>query len=156
MLDEVGLDIFRSDVLGLTAKIVSAHVGNNQVTADALPALIQAVYRSLATAGTVETTPAAALIPAVPVKKSVFPDFIVCLEDGKKLKLLKRHLRTSYGMTPSEYRAKWKLSADYPMVASSYASHRSTLAKSIGLGRKRAGEPIVTIVPARRAKGSKG
>ena len=150
MSDAVG-----AGVLGLTAQIVAAHIGNNQVAADALPLLIQAVYRSLASAGTVEAAPAA-LTPAVPVKKSVFPDFIVCLEDGKRLKMLKRHLHTSYGMTPADYRAKWNLPADYPMVAPSYASHRSTLAKSIGLGRKRTAEPDVTAVPARRAKGSKG
>lgn len=155
MSDEVGADPVRAGVLGLTAQIVSAHIGKNQVAVDALPALIEAVYRTLATAGATEAPPAAQT-PAVPVKKSVFPDFIVCLEDGKKLKMLKRHLQTSYGMTPGEYRAKWNLPADYPMVAPSYASHRSTLAKSIGLGRKRAGEPTVTIGPARRAKGSKG
>ena len=155
MSDEGGADVVRAGLLGLTAQIVSAHIGTNQVAVDALPSLIEAVFRTLSTAGTVEPAPAAQM-PAVPVKKSVFPDFIVCLEDGKKLKMMKRYLRTSFGMTPSEYRAKWNLPADYPMVAPSYASHRSTLAKSIGLGRKRAGEPAVTLVPARRAKGSKG
>src|SRR5690349_425174 len=94
-----------ADVLGLTAQIVSAHIGKNQVAAEALPTLIQSVYRSLATAGTVEQPPAAQE-PAVPVKKSVFPDYIVCLEDGRKLKMLKRHLQTSYGLSPDGYRAK--------------------------------------------------
>jgi predicted transcriptional regulator len=150
MSDEVA-----ADVLGLTAQIVSAHIGKTQVAADALPSLIQTVYRSLATAGTVEAAPAVPT-PAVPVKKSVFPDFIICLEDGKKLKMLKRHLKSSYDMTPDQYRTKWNLPADYPMVAPNYASHRSTLAKSSGLGRKRTAEPTVTAVPARRAKGSKG
>lgn len=155
------------DLLGLTARIVAAHIYNNQVAADALPGLIQSVYRSLATVGAPEITPATASIPAVPIKRSVFPDYIVCLEDGEKLKMLKRHLNTSYGMTPADYRAKWGLPPDYPMVAPNYASHRSTLAKSIGFGRKRAAdtspieadgsdEPEVTIVPARRARGSRG
>jgi predicted transcriptional regulator len=149
MSDAVG-----ADLLGLTAQIVAAHIGKNEVAAEALPSLIQTVYRSLATAGKIEAAPAVQE-PAVPVKKSVFPEFIICLEDGKKLKMLKRHLKTSYNMTPAEYRTKWQLPADYPMVAPSYASHRSTLAKSIGLGRKKA-EPEVTVMPARRARGSKG
>jgi predicted transcriptional regulator len=91
----------------------------------------------------------------VPIKKSVFPDYIVCLEDGKKLKMLKRHLQTSYGLSPDAYRAKWHLPRDYPMVASSYAALRSTLAKSIGLGRKPA-EPEVVQLPARRARRARG
>lgn len=147
-------DAVSANVLGLTAQIVAAHIGKNQVVAEALPALIQSVYRSLASAATAEPAPAVQE-PAVPVKKSVFRDFIICLEDGKKLKMLKRHLRTSYNMTPAEYRAKWGLPADYPMVAPSYASHRSTLAKSIGLGRKKI-EPEVMMMPARRARGSRG
>jgi len=163
-------------VLRLTAKIISAHVGNNQVAPDALPGLIQSVHRSLAAAGIAEPalTPAP-LTPAVPIRKSVFPDHIVCLEDGKKLKMLKRHLQTSYGMTPQQYREKWRLPADYPMVAPNYASHRSSLAKQIGLGRKPRNsapeqtnlpeeieepdlpvEPPVTKGRARRARGSKG
>ncbi len=123
------------DVLGLTAQIVSAHVSNNSVTPDALPALIQDVYRTLSGVG--RDVPAVDKPqPAVPVKKSVFPDFIVCLEDGKKLKMLKRHLKTAYNMTPEQYRDRWELSSDYPMVAPNYARHRSTLAKKIGLGTK--------------------
>ena len=163
-----------TDVLRLTAKIVSAHIGNNQVAPDALPNLIEAVHRSLATAGTAEPAPAP-LAPAVPIRKSVFPDHIVCLEDGKKLKLLKRHLRVSYELTPEQYRQKWGLPADYPMVAPDYASHRSILAKQIGLGRKPGSlapeqtspatrgekpdlpaEPPVISGRARRARGSKG
>jgi predicted transcriptional regulator len=148
-------DQVAADILGLTAQIVSAHVSKNQVGTDALPSLIQSVYRSLSTAGTVEAPPAAQE-PAVPIKKSVFPDYIVCLEDGKKLKMLKRHLHTSYGLSPDAYRNKWGLPRDYPMVAPNYTATRSTLAKSIGLGRKpRAAEPIVAKLPARRARGSK-
>ena len=149
MADEV-----TTSVLGLTAKIVSAHVAKNQLGADALPALIQSVYRSLATAGEVEVKPEAQA-PAVPVKKSVFPDYIICLEDGKKLKMLKRHLKTSYNLTPDEYRTKWSLPHDYPMVAPSYASHRSMLAKKIGLGRKPAemeAPAPVAAAPVRRAR----
>ena len=124
------------DLLGLTAQIVAAHVANNQVPQDGLPALIQDVYRTLAGVGKEPVQPDRPQ-PAVPVKKSVFPDHIVCLEDGKKLKMLKRHLMTAYGMTPDQYRAKWGLPADYPMVAPNYAERRRTLAKSIGLGTKR-------------------
>jgi len=143
------------DVLELTSQIVSAHVSNNSVAPDALPSLIQAVYRSLATVGEADAAPAA-LVPAVPIKKSVFPDYIVCLEDGKKLTMLKRHLRTSYGMTPEQYRTKWSLPSDYPMVAPRYSERRSTLAKETGLGRKPDMEPAVSVLPARRAKGTKG
>lgn len=123
------------DVLGLTAQIVSAHVSNNTVTADGLTALIQDVYKTLAGIGK-EPVQADKLQPAVPVKKSVFPDHIVCLEDGKKLKMLKRHLKTAYNMTPEQYRERWGLAPDYPMVAPNYAKHRSSLAKKIGLGTK--------------------
>ena len=124
-----------ADVLGLTAQIVSAHVSNNAIGAEALPGLIQDVYRTLAGVGKQQMLPEKQL-PAVPVKKSVFPDFIVCLEDGKKLKMLKRHLKTSYNLSPEQYREKWNLSLDYPMVAPNYAQHRSSLAKKIGLGTK--------------------
>lgn len=124
-----------SDVLGLTAQIVSAHVSNNSVAPDALPGLIQEVYRTLAGVGKDTVLPDKPQ-PAVPVKKSVFPDHIVCLEDGKKLKMLKRHLKTSYDLTPEQYREKWQLPPDYPMVAPNYAKHRSSLAKKIGLGTK--------------------
>ncbi len=124
-----------TDVLGLTAQIVSAHVSHNTVTSDALPALIQDVYRTLANVGR-DTVASDRPQPAVPIKKSVFPDHIVCLEDGKKLKMLKRHLKTAYNMTPEQYRERWGLAADYPMVAPTYARHRSSLAKKIGLGTK--------------------
>lgn len=124
-----------SEVLGLTAQIVSAHVSNNSVAPDALPGLIQEVYRTLAGVGKEAVVPDKPQ-PAVPVKKSVFPDYIVCLDDGKKLKMLKRHLKTSYDLTPEQYREKWGLPPDYPMVAPNYAKHRSSLAKKIGLGTK--------------------
>ncbi len=124
-----------TSVLGLTAQIVSAHVSNNSVSTDSLPSLIQDVFRTLSAVGK-EPVPAEKPQPAVPVKKSVFPDYIVCLEDGKKLKMLKRHLKTSYDLTPDQYRERWGLGQDYPMVAPNYAHHRSSLAKKIGLGRK--------------------
>ena len=122
-------------VLELTAQIVSAHVSNNSVSPDTLSNLIQEVYRTLSNVGKEVVVPDKQQ-PAVPVKKSVFPDHIVWLEDGKKLKMLKRHLKTSYNMTPDQYRDKWQLPPDYPMVAPNYAKHRSTLAKKIGLGTK--------------------
>ena len=124
-----------SDVLGLTAQIVSAHVSNNTVNPDSLPSLIQEVYKTLAGVSKEPASPEPPQ-PAVPVKKSVLPDYIICLEDGKKLKMLKRHLKTSYNMTPEQYRERWGLGLDYPMVAPNYASHRSSLAKKIGLGTK--------------------
>jgi len=129
-----------SSVLGLTAQIVSAHVSNNSVTPDALPSLIQEVYRTLSGVGKVAPPPEKPQ-PAVAIRKSIFPDYIVCLEDGKKLKMLKRHLKTAYGLTPDQYRERWGLATDYPMVAPNYAKHRSSLAKQIGLGTKRIGHP---------------
>ncbi len=123
------------NVLGLTAQIVSAHVSNNSVSPDALPSLIQEVYRTLSGVGK-ETAEPERPQPAVPIRKSVFPEHIVCLEDGKKLKMLKRHLKTAYNMSPEQYRERWGLPPDYPMVAPNYARHRSSLAKKIGLGTK--------------------
>ncbi len=123
------------ELLELTTEIVSAHVGNNSVAVTDLPQLIQEVYRTLSAVGG-STQAAERPQPAVPIKKSIQPDFIVCLEDGKKLKMLKRHLKTAYNMTPDEYRDRWGLGSDYPMVAPNYAKHRSNLAKKIGLGTK--------------------
>ena len=123
-------------LLGLTAQIVSAHVAHNSTATEALPGLIQSVFKTLAGVGTDETAPAPRPEPAVPVKRSVFADHIVCLEDGKKLKMLKRHLKTSYNMTPEDYRERWGLPPDYPMVAPNYALQRSKLAKEIGLGTR--------------------
>ncbi len=133
-------------LLELTAQIVAAHVSNNQIAAGSLPELIRSVHATL-----VGTQKPAEVVekqqPAVPPRKSVFPDFIICLEDGKKLKMLKRHLMTHYQLTPELYREKWGLSHDYPMVAPSYAARRSSLAKEIGLGRKKAPEPVAAPVP---------
>jgi len=122
----------------LTADIVSAYVGNNAVPANELPALINDVYKALAgaVAGGAEEKKEE-LKPAVPIRRSVQPDYIVCLEDGKKFKSLKRHLRTHYDLSPEEYREKWGLPADYPMVAPNYAKARSALAKKMGLGQRR-------------------
>jgi len=124
-----------SDLLKLTADIVAAHVANNKVQASELPALIAQVHASLSDTSSVETGQPRPS-PAVPVKKSVTPDHIICLEDGKKLKMLKRHLKTSYDLTPEQYRERWGLPADYPMVAPNYAKKRSQLAKKIGLGKR--------------------
>ncbi len=127
-------------ILALTAQIVSAHVSNNTVASENLSALIRQVHQALASAGQAAPEPEK-LQPAVPVKRSVFPDYIVCLEDGKKLKMLKRHLQSAYNMTPDAYRERWGLPPDYPMVAPNYAERRSALARQIGLGRKDGGRP---------------
>ncbi len=120
----------------LTADIVSAHVSNNSVNTAELPGLISSVYASLAGLGGAPVAVEEKLVPAVSVRSSIKPDYIVCLEDGKRLKMLKRHLMTHYGMTPDDYRTKWNLPADYPMVAPNYAEQRRVLAKQIGLGTK--------------------
>jgi predicted transcriptional regulator len=124
-----------NELLGLTAQIVAAHVANNTVAVGDLPNLINDVYKTLSNVGSAAPQ-AERPQPAVPVKKSVTPDYIICLEDGKKLKMLKRHLKTAYNMSPEEYRERWGLGSDYPMVAPNYAAHRSNLAKQIGLGTK--------------------
>jgi predicted transcriptional regulator len=127
-----------SNFIELTTKIVSAFVSNNSVAAGDIPALINQVHSALlrVSSGGKEQ-PAEPLKPAVSVKKSITPDYLVCLEDGKKFKSLKRHLRTQYSMTPEQYREKWSLPADYPMVAPNYAAARSKLAKDMGLGQQR-------------------
>ncbi len=150
-------------MLALTARIVAAYIGKNSTPGSELPALIDRVFQSLAglTIDPADAAPEARPDPAVPVRKSVFADHIVCLEDGRKLKMLKRHLMTSYGMTPDAYRERWKLPPDYPMVAPSYAEKRSALAKSIGLGRRPAaagpeadtmGQDEAPAAPARRGR----
>jgi predicted transcriptional regulator len=122
----------------LTAEIVSAYVSNNSVAAADIPSLINQVHAALSrVSGLQGDAPAEPLKPAVSVKKSITPEHIVCLEDGKKFKSLKRHLRTQYNMTPEQYREKWGLGADYPMVAPNYAAARSQLAKQMGLGQQR-------------------
>ena len=125
-----------AELLALTSEIVSSHVSNNPVASNDLPDLIQLVYRKLADLSVPESEQQEELVPAVPIKKSVTDDYVICLEDGKKLKMLKRHLMTAYGLTPEEYRARWGLKPDYPMVAPNYAAKRQQLAKKIGLGRK--------------------
>jgi predicted transcriptional regulator len=124
------------DLLALTTEIVAAHVSNNTVAVGDLPALINQVYHSLANIGQGTVVPSERPQPAVSVKRSIHPDYIICLEDGKKLKMLKRHLKTAYNMTPEEYRDRWGLASDYPMVAPNYARQRSKLAKEIGLGTR--------------------
>jgi len=136
-------------LLAYTAQIVSAHVANNAVNLVDLPGLIQDIYRALAGIDAPSAAPKMDRpLPAVPIKKSLMPDYIVCLEDGRKLKMLKRHLKTTYNLTPDQYRERWGLPSDYPMVAPNYAEKRSSLAKQIGLGRK----PNVPVKPLRRAK----
>ena len=136
------------EVLGLTEKIVSAHVANHAVSSADLPDLIRVVHQALAdlTAAGVFTAPRQ---PVVPIKKSVTPNYLICLEDGKKFKMLKRYLRTTYNMTPNEYRERWGLPPDYPVTAPNYAKARSEIAKRIGLGRKRQ-----TMKPKGKSKGA--
>ncbi|MCX7372120.1 MAG: MucR family transcriptional regulator [Alphaproteobacteria bacterium] len=130
------------DLLGLTAEIVSAHVSNNPVPMAELPSLIQQVHAALTNVGKPAPEPEVKkLEPAVSIKKSITPEFLICLEDGKKLKMLKRHLKTAYNMSPEQYREKWGLPMDYPMVAENYAKRRSDLAKEIGLGTRPRGRP---------------
>ena len=126
------------EIIDMTADIVSAYVGNNTVGASDLPDLIQQVHSAL-NGVTAEGAgrPQEPLKPAVSIKKSITPDYLICLEDGKKLKMLKRHLKTAYDMTPDDYRERWGLPSDYPMVAPNYAAQRSEFAKKIGLGRKK-------------------
>lgn len=137
MSDEINDRVAHEDVLRMAVDVVAAYVSNNQVATAQIPDIINNVYNSLVSLDTRPEEPAIeAPKPAVSVRKSVTPEYIVCLEDGKKLKMLKRHLRTTYNMSPEEYRTKWNLPPDYPMVAPNYAQQRSDFAKRIGLGRK--------------------
>jgi predicted transcriptional regulator len=156
MSDQAEADLFRR----LTAQIVAAHVSHNTMESSEVPSLIEVVYKTISGLGK-KTDEPVKLEPAVPVRKSVFPDYIICLEDGKKLKMLKRHLKTAYNMTPEQYRVKWGLPREYPMVAPNYAEHRSSLARKIGLGHRAAPaavvesappEPAPVKVPARRGR----
>jgi predicted transcriptional regulator len=126
-----------NELLALTADIVSSHFANNIVAPGEVPGVIESVYSTLAKLGSPVEAPVIRQEPAVSIRASVKPDYIICLEDGKKLKMLKRHIMTRYGMTPDQYRAKWGLPPDYPMTAPNYAEQRRSLAKSIGLGTKR-------------------
>lgn len=142
-----------SSFVAMTAEITSAYVANNAVATADLPRVISTIAENLRLLGQ-EPVEEVKLEPAVPIKKSVMPDYIVCLEDGKKLKMLKRHLKTRYDMTPDDYRQRWGLKDDYPMVAPSYAATRSELAKKIGLGKPKP-KPKAKKKPATRAKRTK-
>lgn len=144
-------------LITLTADIVAAHVGNNSVAVGDLPTLISNVYKALAGVDQPAPVEDAPREPAVSIRASIKNDYLVCLEDGKKLKMLKRYLKTTYNMTPEQYRARWNLPADYPMVAPAYAETRRELAKSIGLGRKPGQTPQAkeaVKVPAKRGRKS--
>lgn len=144
------IEDFDGNTIALAANIVAAYVSHNTMVAADVPKLIESVHAALSTAATNgSVAPKEELIPAVAVKKSVTPDFIICLEDGKKFKSLKRHLRTHYDMSPQEYREKWGLPHDYPMVAPLYTAARSQLAKTMGLGQRRQ-QDITTVKPARK------
>jgi predicted transcriptional regulator len=132
----------------LAAQIVSAHVGNNSVAVSDLPGLIAQVYGAVEKLGRPVEPVIIRPEPAAPIRKSVTPDYIICLEDGKKLKMLKRHLASAYNMTPDQYRERWGLASNYPMVAPNYAQQRSTLAKKIGLGTGRGKPPAEPVAPA--------
>jgi predicted transcriptional regulator len=150
MTDETDLPLIE-----ITAGIVASYVGNNSVAASELPALIASIQGVLVKlqSGAAEEAPKSQ-VPAIAIKKSITPDFLICLEDGKKFKSLKRHLRTKYDLSPDDYRTKWGLSADYPMVAPNYAQARSDLAKSMGLGQQRR-KASPAPAPAKAAKGGK-
>jgi predicted transcriptional regulator len=151
-MDQEKIDL----LVGVTADVVSAYVANNPVPSDQLPSLIGSIHQSLfnLASGEKPATPEPQK-PAVSIKKSVTPEFIISLEDGKKFKSLKRHLATHYGMSPSEYRAKWNLPSDYPMVAPNYAATRSALAKRLGLGRKPEATPAAPVVEQRPTRDKK-
>jgi predicted transcriptional regulator len=142
MADQTTEQLPTGELLRMTADVVAAYVRNNPLATNDLAGVISTVHASLTDVSGGPATPP--LKPAVPIRRSVTPDFIICLEDGKKLKMLKRHLRTSFNLTPDEYRSKWQLGPDYPMVAPNYAKRRSEFAKQIGLGQK-----------ARRKRGAK-
>ena len=142
MTEEIDQTVASNDLLRMSVEIVSAYVSNNSIAATQVPEVISTVYGALNSInGQTVNESAESQKPAISVRRSINPDHIVCLEDGKKLKMLKRHLRAAYGMSPNEYRAKWGLPSDYPMVAPNYALQRSAFAKQIGLGRKK-GEKV--------------
>ena len=128
--------IDKAELLALSAEVVSSYVGNNTVAPEQVTEMLKSVFHTMSNLSTPQEEEPEQLVPAVPVKKSVTDDYIICLEDGKKLKMLKRHLMAAYGMTPEEYRERWGLPSDYPMVAPNYAKQRSKLAKQIGLGTR--------------------
>ena len=137
MNENIDERVSRDDVLRMAVDVVAAYVSNNQISSGQISEIINSVYNSLiGLDDTPSETDSELQKPAIAIRKSVTPDYIICLEDGKKLKMLKRHLRTTYNLTPEEYRTKWGLPPDYPMVAPNYAKQRSQFAKDIGLGRK--------------------
>lgn len=143
MVEDTNNIVNNDEVLKMTVEIVAAYVSNNDVNSALVPEIINSIYSSLNSLNSQSSKKANdALKPAISIRRSITPDYIVCLEDGKKLKMLKRHIRASYGMSPDDYRAKWGLPLDYPMVAPNYAEQRSNFAKKIGLGRKK-GEKVV-------------
>ena len=148
---ETEATLTRHELLTLTSEIVSAYASNATVEAAAVQDLIGSVFAKLSELAVGQDAVPETLTPAVPIRRSVTDDYIVCLEDGKKLKMLKRHLMTAYGLTPEEYRAKWGLRSDYPMVAPNYAAKRQELAKKIGLGRKDRAQPVVEAEPVPEA-----
>ena len=146
-------DVPSDDLTVLTAKIAAGYLRGNPLPVASIPEVINLIYGALRQVGQPVVPEKEPQRPAVPIRKSVTAEYIVCLEDGRKLKMLKRHLRSTYGMTPDEYRAKWNLPADYPMVAPAYAEKRSEFAKAIGLGRSRSEpEPEPEAAPARRGR----
>ena len=155
MKESVPEKVSRDDVLRMAVDVVAAYVSNNKMPTGGVPEVISTIFESLSAADAAaaggRTEPQK---PAVPIRRSVTPDFIVCLEDGKKLKMLKRHLRTAFNLTPEEYRAKWNLLPDYPMVAPNYAKKRSEFAKKIGLGRKTTRKGKVTVKGKGTVKGT--
>ena len=145
MSDNATEKVSRDDILRMAVDVVAAYVSKNPLPAGQIPDVINTIYNSLNQIdGHAPEVKAEAPRPAISVKRSITPDYIICLEDGKKLKMLKRHLRTTYNMTPDEYRAKWGLPPDYPMVAPNYAAQRSDFAKKIGLGRKTTDDSVTT------------
>jgi predicted transcriptional regulator len=148
----MSVDPTQEDLIALTADIVAAHVTNNDVSIEQLPGLIATVHSALSGLDAAAAEPAPRAEPAVSVRASVKPDYLVSLESGRKLKMLKRYLLTSYGMTPEDYRRKWDLPADYPMVAPNYAAQRKELAHRIGLGRKRPAPAEENVAPRRKAR----
>lgn len=137
MTQETNVNIDHKDMLHMTAQVVTAYVGNNNINGSQISDLVKSVYTSLSGLNDIlEKSSSIKKIPAVAIKRSVRADYIICLEDGKKLKMLKRHLRTTYGLSPDQYRLRWGLKSDYPMVAPNYAKQRSAFAKKIGLGKK--------------------
>jgi predicted transcriptional regulator len=144
------------DVLGHVARIVAAHVAHNLVPPEAVPPMISSVYATMSALGVEPAADAARPLPAVPIKKSVSPDYIICLEDGKPLKMLKRYLQVRFNLTPEDYRQRWGLPADYPMIAPTYSASRARLAKEGGLGRKRPTKETPAAPDKRSRSGRRG